>query len=282
MTRVASHCCDAYSRPLQDTTHLPLQCTELSVTNIPSAAATAAAASTAISQCDDASFNERPANSLHEPSGGPSTSDASSKSESPSQHALSSLDPAAALPHTASVNSARSSAAPEGTFALTHNSSAIEGDAASGRRDKPLADSGSQRSSEAETAISGNTNSQHSTCSDRSSSSSSSSSSISSSSSKGDSSPRQETSGKILHCHIDWDKDDVGSHDVAVNDGTGATDSPPSNQITDDAPQKSYVVLSVSLKNGKASGNLAALSWSMLLQHDTLYAVALHKMQQTF
>ena len=231
-----------------------LQCTELSVTNIPSAAATAAAASTATSQCDDASLNERPASSLHEPPGGPSTSDACFQSDSPSQHALSSLDPRAAVPRTASVNSARSSATPRGASALTHNPSATERDAASSSsssRGKPLAESGSQRSSEAETAVSGSTNTQHSTHSDCSSSSSSSS--------RGDSSHRQETSGKIIHCHIDWDKDDVGSHDVAVEEETGATDSLPSNQVTDDAQQKSYVVLSVGLKNGKVSGDLTAL-----------------------
>ena len=160
------------------------------------------------------------------------------------------------MPRTASVNSARSSATPRGASALTHNPSATERDAASSSssssRGKPLAESGSQRSSEAETAVSGSTNTQHSTHSDCSSSSSSSSS-------RGDSSHRQETSGKIIHCHIDWDKDDVGSHDVAVEEETGATDSLPSNQVTDDAQQKSYVVLSVGLKNGKVSGDLTAL-----------------------
>ena len=126
------------------------------------------------------------------------------------------------------------------------------------------------KSSEAETVISRSI-AQHSTHSDHSSSSSS----------KGDSSHRQETSGRILHCHIDWDKDDVGSHEVAVKHESGATDSPVRKQTADGAQQKSYVVLSVSLKNGKVSGSLTSLSMRILLQYDALCAVALCKMQKT-
>lgn len=135
-----------------------------------------------------------------------------------------------------------------------------------------MAKSGLEASSEAETATSRSTDTQQSTHSDHSSSSSS----------KCDSSHRQETSGRILHCHIDWDKDDVGSHDIAVKDDSGATDRPVRKQTADEAQQESYVVLSVSLKNGKVSGNLTSLSMHMLLQYDALCAFALCRMQQTF
>ena len=258
--------------PRLETIRLPLQCTELSVTEIPSAsnttaatAAAMAAVSTTSSQCDDAIVDARPANSLHEPSGGPSTSDAFIESDSPSKHALPSSDPGAALPRTATVNSARSSATPQGTSALTHNPSATDADAASSSRGKPPAEPDSQASSEAHTAISSSINTQHNTHSSCSSSSSSSSSS------KSDGSRMQETSGQIPHCHLDWDKDVEDSHDVAVNDGTGVTDSRLSNQTAEEAQQKSYVVLSVSLKNGKASDILTALSMSILLQHAPLH-----------
>ena len=242
ITRLASHWC-LCSLPILETIHLPLQCIELSVTDIPSASNTAAA-STASSQCDDSFLNERPANSLHEPSGGPSTSGASS--DSPSKHALPGIDPGAALPRTASVNSARSSATPQSasalthTSALTHNPSAPEGDAASSSRGNSLAQTGSQASSEAETAIPRSLNTQHNPHSNHSSSNSSSS--------------KQDHSGRMPHCHIDWDQVDEGSHDIAGNDATGASNSPLSNQTADEAQQKSYVVLSVSLKTGKVNG----------------------------
>ena len=271
ITRLASHCC-LCTLPILETIHLLLQCIELSVTDIPSASNTAAA-STASSQCDDSFLNERPANSLHEPSGGPSTSGASSNS--PSKHALPGIDPGAALPRTASVNSARSSASSQSASALTHtsalteNPSAPEGDAASSSRGNSLAQTGSQASSEAETAIPRSLNTQHNTHSNHSSSSSNSSSSM------------QEHEGRMPHCHIDWDQDDEGSRDVAGNDAPGASDSPLSNQTADEAQQKSYVVLSVSLKNGKVSGGHTALSMPTQLQRGFLRAVV-HNMQQSF
>lgn len=241
---------------------LPLQCTELPVTDIPSAAATAS------SQSNNACLDERPGNSLHEPPGGPSTSDASSQSSSPSKHALPRSDSEAAPSRGASVGSARSSTTEEAKSTLTHYPSAAKGGAASSSAGNSLAESSSEAASEAESAISSSPHTQHSRHSGPSMSSSKGSS-------KGD------TSGRISHCHIDWDADDVDSHHEAVRDESGATDSPVSTQTNTDLQQKPYVLLAVSLKNGKVSHGLTVLSMPTLLQQDALRVVALTKMHQT-
>lgn len=99
------------------------------------------------------------------------------------------------------------------------------------------------------------------------------------SSSKGNS--KGDTSSSVSHCHIDWDEEDRGSHE-AVRDEACATESPASTQSNTDVQQKPYVVLAVSLKNGKVSYCLTVLSVPTLVQQDALHSIALIKAHQIF
>lgn len=194
-----------------------------------------AAADTACQQRDNALLHERPANSLHEPSGGPSTSNGSSQPEFAYSFVDTSQESGTALPHTAHADSGRSFATQQGTDAVADNPSAAKIHAASSQGPGSAAKPNANDRAEPEVSISttSNTHKEHSTNSSRGGNTSSSS--------------------KEAASHIDWDKDDAGSHVVAARDTSSSTDDPVHKLTAASAQQKPYIVLSVKLKNGKVS-----------------------------
>lgn len=223
--------------PLSALIHLPLQCTELSVTDIPLSSNTSAAMTatdTARSQHDDALLHERPANSVHEPSGGPSTSNASSQPVLSSDSTHLSQDSRTAASRTAHVSSGIPSASQQGTSTSGNSPSAAKTNAGSSRDASALVSPSSNGHSEPQLDMSKTSISHEERGSNSTRDSESSSSNVASS-------------------HIDWDKDSTGSHGVAVTDIPSATDHPVSKLTAVELQPKPYFVLSVKMKNGKVS-----------------------------